>query len=200
MTFTEMTTDAILQSLRQDLNDERYEHSLGVAEMAEKLAKRFNCNPEKAYLAGLLHDCAKCMDFDISRKIAIENTPDLDETEKDNRKTIHAPVSAYLAREKYGVTDREILSAIRLHTIGKCNMTDFEKIIFIADKIEHRTREEEFRSQIEVFLEEKDNPLDKAMFKSFEMTIESLVRRKLPICFVTVGVYNEMLNNITIKK
>lgn len=191
-----MTIDAIMQNLKQDLNEERYEHSIGVAEMARELAKRFNCDCEKAYLAGLLHDCAKCMDFEISRKIAIENTPDLDETEKDNKKTIHAPVSAYIAREKYGVTDKDILSSIRLHTIGKCNMSDFEKIIFIADKIEHKTREPQFRSQIEQYLEEEDSPLDKAMFKSFEMTIESLVKRKLPICFVTVSVYNEMLQRI----
>lgn len=193
--YTKMSIDEILKCLKEDLYPERYEHSLGVAEMAEYLAKRFGCNPEKAYIAGLLHDCAKCMDFEISKKIARDNTPDLDETEKDNKKTIHAPVSAWLAKDKYGVEDPEILSAIRLHTIGKCLMTDFEKIIFIADKIEHRTREVEFREQIEKYLDE-ENPLDKAMFKSFEMTIESLVKRKLPICFVTVNVYNEMLEKI----
>ena len=96
-----MTTDAILQNLRQDLNEERYEHSIGVAEMAKELAERFGCDPEKAYIAGLLRDCAKCMDFELSKKIALEHTPDLDKTEKDNKKTIHAPVSAYIAREKY---------------------------------------------------------------------------------------------------
>jgi len=191
-----MPTDVILQNLKNDLNEERYEHSIGVAEMAQQMAKRFNCNEEKAYIAGLLHDCAKCMDFELSKKLAKEHISDLDETEKDNKKTIHAPVSAYIAKEKYGVTDEEILSAIRLHTIGKCQMSDFEKIIFIADKIEHRTREVEFREQIEKFLDEKENPLDKAMFKSFEMTIESLVQRKLPICYVTVNVYNEMLKKL----
>lgn len=188
-----MTTDAILQNLKNDLNEERYMHSIGVAETAKEMAERFGCNPEKAYIAGLLHDCAKCMDFELSKKLAKKCDFELDETEKENRKTIHAPVSAYVAKEKYGVTDKEILSAIRLHTIGKCDMSDFEKIIFIADKIEHRTREIEFRSQIEQFLTEKENPLDKAMLKSFEMTIESLVKRKLPICFVTVDVYNNFL-------
>lgn len=191
-----MSIEEILENLKKDLNPERFEHSLGAAEMARELAERFNCDREKAYIAGLLHDCAKCMDFELSKKIATEHTPDLDETEKDNKKTIHAPVSAYIAREKFGVTDAEILSAIRLHTIGKCRMSDFEKIIFIADKIEHRTREIEFRNQIEKYLNEKEYPLDKAMFKSFEMTIESLVKRKLPICFVTVNVYNELLENI----
>lgn len=191
-----MSIEEIKNELKNDLNEERFIHSLGTAEMAKELAKRFHCDEEKAYIAGLLHDCAKCMDFELSKQIAKEHTPDLDETEKNNKKTIHAPVSAYVAREKFGVTDEEILSAIRLHTIGKCQMSDFEKIIFIADKIEHRTREIEFREQIEKYLNEKENPLDKAMFKSFEMTIESLVKRKLPICYVTVSVYNEMINKI----
>lgn len=191
-----MSIEEIKNELKNDLNEERFIHSLGTAEMAKELAKRFHCDEEKAYIAGLLHDCAKCMDFELSKQIAKEHTPDLDETEKNNKKTIHAPVSAYVAREKFGVTDEEILSAIRLHTIGKCQMTDFEKIIFIADKIEHSTREIEFREQIEKYLNEKENPLDKAMFKSFEMTIESLVKRKLPICYVTVSVYNEMINKI----
>jgi predicted HD superfamily hydrolase involved in NAD metabolism len=196
--YTKKSIDEILKELKKDLNPERYEHSIGVAEMAESLAVKFGCNPQKAYIAGLLHDCAKCMDFDLSKKIALEHINDLDETEKDNKKTIHAPVSAWIAKEKYGVSDLEIFSAIRLHTIGKCNMSDFEKIIFIADKIEHRTREIEFREQIEQYLSEKDNPLDKAMFKSFEMTIKSLVERRLPICYVTVNVYNEMLDKIKV--
>ena len=60
---------------------------------------------------------------------------------KLSTKTWHAPVGAYIAEKEYSVTDSEILSAIRWHTIGKKNMSDFEKIIFIADKIETRTRE-----------------------------------------------------------
>ncbi|MGN0015101.1 MAG: bis(5'-nucleosyl)-tetraphosphatase (symmetrical) YqeK [Candidatus Gastranaerophilaceae bacterium] len=193
--YTKMPINDILKELKKDLNEERYYHSIGTAEMARELAKKFGCDEEKAYIAGLLHDCAKCMDFELSKKIAKEHTPDLDETEKDNKKTIHAPVSAYIAKEKYGITDEEILSAIRLHTIGKCNMSDFEKIIFIADKIEHRTREEDFRNKIEPFLQ-GEKPLDTAMLRSFELTIESLVKRELPICFVTISVYNEMLEKI----
>lgn len=193
-----MTIDEILEKLKKSLNGERYLHSIGTAEMAEALAERFGENKDKAYIAGLLHDCAKCTDFETSKKIARENFNDLDETEKENKKTIHAPVSAYLAKEEYGITDEEILSSIRLHTIGKCNMSNFEMIIFIADKIEHRTREKAFREQIEIMLEE-ENPLEKAMFKSFEMTIESLVKRRLPICTVTVNVYNNLLEKLITK-
>ncbi len=191
-----MSIEEIKKELKRELNEERYIHSIGTAETAQKLAKDFGLNEQKAYIAGLLHDCAKCMDFELSKKIVKDHIVDIDESERENKKTIHAPVSAYIAEEKYGITDKEIISAIRLHTIGKCMMSDFEKIIFIADKIEHRTREKEYREQIEKCLEEKENPLDKAMFKSFEITIESLLKRQLPICYTTINVYNELIFKI----
>ena len=71
-------------------------------------------------------------------------------------------------------------------------MTDFEKIIFIADKIEQRTREADFREKIEKALNKRNN-LDDAMLKSFKITIKSLLKRKLPICFQTIEVYNDLL-------
>ena len=107
-------------------------------------------------------------------------------------KTWHAPVGEIIAKRDYGVTDKEILSSIRWHTIGRINMTDFEKIIFIADKIEQRTREADFREKIEKALNKRNN-LDDAMLKSFKITIKSLLKRKLPICFQTIEVYNDLL-------
>ena len=74
-------------------------------------------------------------------------------------------------------------------------MSNFEKIIFLADKIEKRTREIEFREKIETVLNET-NSLDEAMFKSFKITIKSLLKRKLPICFQTIEVYNDLLEKI----
>jgi len=193
--YTNITTDEIIAVLKKDLNEERYLHSLGTAEMSAELAKKYNCDEEKAYIAGLLHDCAKCTDFTKSQEIARKYITDITEEEINNRKTIHAPVSAYIAKTKFGVNDNEILSAIRFHTIGKCDMSDFEKIIFIADKIETKTRPEEFRKLIVCKLEE-ENPLNEAMFRCCELTIESLVKRKLPICYTTIVVYNNLINKI----
>ena len=193
--YTNIPTDKILVQLKEDLNEERYFHSIGTAEAAVKMARKFNCDEEKAYVAGLLHDCAKCMDFTKSQELAKKYIDDITEEEINNRKTIHAPVSAYIAKTKFGVNDCEILSAIRLHTIGKCNMSDFEKIIFIADKIEEKTRPEEFRKLIVCRLEE-ENPLNQAMFRCCELTLESLIKRKLPICNVTIDVYNDLIKKI----
>lgn len=190
--YTAFKIEEIQERLKSCLTYERYMHSLGVMEMAVKLAKEFNLDEEKAKIAGLLHDCAKC----LSKEELKQYFDSFEECEKLSVKTWHAPVGAIIAQKEYGVTDKEILSSIRWHTIGKNDMTDFEKVIFIADKIEHRTRESDFREKIEAALNERHN-LDDAMLKSFKMTIKSLLKRKLPICFQTVDVYNNLLERVS---
>ena len=59
--------------LKENLNDERYRHTLGVADCAKELALKFGVNPDKAYLAGLLHDCAKCLDKETSKSFFDNN-------------------------------------------------------------------------------------------------------------------------------
>ena len=187
--------DEIKGWLKRNLNEERYEHTLGTADMAERLAEMINLDKNKAKLAGLLHDCAKCFPNEKLFEIIHSKIPDVDECELLNYKTLHAPVSAYIAKEEFGVDDAEILSAIRWHTLAYCGMTDFEKIVFLADKIEENTRDLTFSGECLALLKEK-NGLDKAMFKCFEATIKSLVDRRLAICHITIDVYNELLGKI----
>lgn len=186
--YTKFTTEEIKNKLKECLTRERYIHSLGVEETAIELAKRFSCNEEKAGVAGLLHDCAKCIPKEDCKKYMHL----LSDDEKISEKTWHAPFGAYIARVDYGVFDNEILSAIRFHTIGKKDMSDFEKIIYLADKIETRTREFEYREPIVRVLNETDS-LDEAVLQSFKMTINSLTLRNLPISFQTIDVYNNLL-------
>ena len=191
MIYTKYNIKELEEKLQNCLTEERFNHSLGVMEMSVILAKRFNCDVEKAQIAGLLHDCAKCLSKDELSKY---NYCLLD-CEKQSLKTWHAPVGAIIAQNEYGINDEEILSSIRWHTIGKTGMSNFEKIIFIADKIEHKTREQEMRQKIEEALN-AHNSLDEAMLKSFKITIKSLVKRNLPICFQTIEVYNAFLNSV----
>lgn len=178
--------------LKAHLDEERFEHSLGVAQTAVELAKRFGVNEEKAYIAGLLHDCAKR--FSTKELIEIiKNNISVEECEMINPKTYHAPAGAYVAKKEFGIEDDEILSAIRWHTIGKLNMTDFEKVIFIADKIEPRTRPQEMIDYIKPALD-KDNGLDMALLQCYKGTIKSLADRNLKICISTIEIYNELLS------
>ena len=180
--------------LKANLSEERYEHSLGTADVAAELAERFGQDKEKAYLCGLIHDCAKCFP-NGELKDTICNCSDLCEGELDNPKTYHAPAGAILAKQELGICDEEILSATRWHTLGKLEMTDFEKIIFLADKIESRTRPAEYIKPIRKVLDE-ENGLNKAILICYGNTIKSLVDRNLKICKTTIDIYNKLLSEM----
>lgn len=190
MDYIKISEQELINWLKTNLSEKRYQHSLGTAECARDLAPKYGLNSEKAYLAGLLHDCAKC--FSNEKLLDIINKHlEIDESERISYKTWHAPVSAYICQKEFGVEDSEIISAIRWHTIGKINMTDFEKLIFLADKIEPRTREKKYIDTISKHLNEK-NGLNKAMLASYKETIKSLVERDLKICSLTVDIYNHL--------
>ncbi len=195
MDYTDINIDEIKSKLKECLTEERFLHSLGTMDMAVELAKKFNQNIDKAAIAGLLHDCAKCYPNEELKALLESKVQDALENEFINPKTWHAPVSAYIAKVNFNITDPEILSSIRWHTLGKINMSDFEKIIFLADKIERNTREEKCRQKIIKTLE-KSCSLDKTILKCYKLTIKSLLKRKLPICKQTIDVYNELLQNI----
>ena len=193
------TEDYIENWLKINLSDKRFFHSQGVAKTAKKLAKRFNQDENKAYLAGLLHDCAK--NIDNNRLLTIikeEIKTGFDEKELKNPKTFHAIVGAYLVKKEFKIEDEEIISAIRKHTIGDIKMSIFEKIIFLADKIEPNTRDEKYTQKIWKLLEENKGVigLNLALLRCFSETIKSLVKRKLYICPSTIDVYNLLLEEV----
>ncbi len=190
MTYTKLNEEQIKQWLKENLSEERYYHTLGTAECAKELAQKFGFDTEKAYIAGLLHDCAKCFTNEKLLEIIKQNLK-VEECELLNYKTLHAPVSAYIAKKEFGVTDAEILSAIRWHTLGRLDMTDFEKIIFLADKIEPNTREKSYCQKLRSYLDE-ENGLNRAMLECYKSTIKSLVERNLKICPVTINIYNNL--------
>jgi predicted HD superfamily hydrolase involved in NAD metabolism len=197
MNYTKISIDKILEWLKANLDEKRFNHSVGTAECAKMLAEKFNLEEDKAYIAGLLHDCAKCFSNEKLLDIINSNLPDVSDDEKASYKTLHAPVSAYVSQIEFGVTDNEIISSIRWHTIGQMNMTDFEKVIFLADKIETKTRKPEYRDKIAPFIEE-ENGLNKAIFACYKETIKSLCERNLRICPLTIDIYNKLLNDIIV--
>lgn len=190
------TNEQAMSWLKGNLDEERLLHSLGCAQCAVDLARKFGLDEKRAYVAGLLHDCAKCLEKDKLIEMAQE-LDEIKEDERSNIKVIHAPVSAYLAKEEFGIEDEEILSSIRCHTLGKINMSLFEKVIFLADKIEPNTRDLDFRDRAMMFLEDDtnvENGLNRAILLCYKETIKSLVVRNLKICQDTIEIYNSMIN------
>ncbi len=195
MNYTEIDIEEIKKWLKENLDEERYIHSLGTMEKAQELARDFQLNEEKAKIAGLLHDCAKCLSNEELLDILKNKYKKYEPCELLNPKTWHAPASAYIAQTQFKVSDEDILSAIRWHTLGRVGMSEFEKIIYLADKIEEKTREDECRSKICKVLNKHEN-LDRALIKCFKMTIKSLMKRKLTICHQTIDVYNDLISKI----
>ncbi len=119
-----------------DLTAKRFAHSLGVAHSARALARNHGVDPLKAETAALLHDCAKCFPLKELQQIAQENHLTEDRVVLASNALLHAPVGAWMAERVYGVTDPEILEAIRVHTTGKAGMTPLDMVVFLADKVE----------------------------------------------------------------
>ena len=128
--------DAAYPMLKEDLCDDRLLHSLAVAYTANRLALIHHLDVEGCEMAALLHDCAKCVPLSSMQRIASDHRLELSETELYSAGLLHGPVGAVVAREKYGVTRQDILTAIACHTTGYVGMSEMDIVVFLADKIE----------------------------------------------------------------
>lgn len=149
----------------------RFAHTLGVEFTAAALAMRYQADVTDAQIAGLLHDCAKCLTDEKRVDICEKHQIPMTEIERRNPFLLHAKVGEYLAREKYGITNPDILNAIRFHTTGRENMSLLEKIVFIADYIEPGRRQAPNLADIRQLA---FTDLDTAMLKILEDTLSYL--------------------------
>ncbi len=168
-----LSRDEILQKLRSTQKERRYFHTLGVEQEAVRLAPKYGVPEEKARLAALLHDCAKNFDDTRFLEIAAHYGVKLDEYALKEPALVHAFLGAAVAYRDYGVNDKEILDAIYYHTTARANMTNLEKLIYIADMIEPgRTipQADELRR-----LAEED--LDKALIYAIDCSIKHVIKK-----------------------
>ena len=134
-----MTVDEMRRELQRRLKKNRFAHSIGVANTAVKLAKKFGVDEDKAYIAGLLHDCAREFENADLPAEAVKRGIEIGEVENVAPLLLHAYIGAQMVSEIYGVDDKEIIQAIYRHTVGARNMSALDKIIYFADMIEpHR--------------------------------------------------------------
>ena len=126
----------IKTKIKRMLNETRFAHTVAVCETAVTLAERFGADKEKAYLAALLHDCARGLDFEQQIAYCHENGIELDDYMQNDINPVHALIGADMAKRRFGINDKEILEAIFRHATGCEDMTLLDKIIFVADGIE----------------------------------------------------------------
>jgi predicted HD superfamily hydrolase involved in NAD metabolism len=179
--------------LKQSLSRQRYSHSVRVAEIAAKLADYHGSDPNQAYLAGLLHDCAKGLSAHCLLQTAVAFGIVRNDAEKECPGLLHGQVGALLAWKEYGVKDPEILTAIALHTLGAVEMGVLTKIIYIADVIE-LGRDYPGVDKVRVMAFEN---LDQALLLAMDNTIASVLKRGQLLHPQTVQARNSLLLKAT---
>lgn len=181
----------MIERLKDYLPEKRIRHSLGVAEAAVKLSVLYGCDVEKAEIAGILHDVAKYIKFEDVGTYCEKYGIELDEMEKKSTALSHSVVGKYIAKYEFGIDDEEILGAIRYHTTGRPGMTKLESLVYLADLIEvgrvfdgvEQLREYAFSGN-----------LYKAVYKTMDNAIKSVMKKKAPIHLRTVEARNYYLS------
>ena len=167
------TIEELQEDLKKVLKKRRYIHTIGVRYTAQSMAMKFGADMEKAGYAGVLHDCAKHLSDRQMRMECERNHIICSDSEKAKPSLLHAKLGACYAKKLYGVTDEQVLSAIRWHTTGKPSMSELEKIIYIADYIEPGRRELPGMTKVR---EMAFTDLDQAMFLILDHTLSYLDR------------------------
>ncbi|KYD10956.1 hypothetical protein B4102_1742 [Heyndrickxia sporothermodurans] len=183
-----MERNKALQLVAEQLTEKRYIHTLGVVDTAVHLAEKYQVDVKKAELAAIFHDYAKFRPLNEMKQIIVQQKFD-EQLLHYNPELWHAPVGAYLVQQEAGILDLDILDAIRYHTSGRKNMTDLEKVIYIADYIEPG------RSfpGVEEARKIADKDLDEALLFSVRNTIQFLISKHQAVYPDTFELYNDIV-------
>ena len=126
--------DYIKAEIEERLSDKRKTHTYGVMDTAEKLAVRYGADVEKTRLAALCHDLYRSTPQKELNELV--KAKGLSKKYIDNKDLSHGRLAACTMEDKFGISDEEVLNAVRYHTTGRAGMCLLEKIIYLADAIE----------------------------------------------------------------
>lgn len=190
--FFPTTREHLLAQVRAQMHEKRYLHTVGVAESASKLAERYGADPDKAELAGYVHDYCKCWPIPKLHTYLLryDLPQDIIEGEKE---LWHAFVGANVIQTELGITDPEVIQAVRYHTTGRVGMSLLEKVVCVADYIEPQ------RSfpGVEKIRELAEKDLDHALAEALGGTISMLIERKKSVYPLTLLAYNDLVSKGT---
>jgi predicted HD superfamily hydrolase involved in NAD metabolism len=186
----------VREYIRENLDSERYQHSIGVMDASRRLADCHGEDPERAALAGILHDCGKHCSHESSVARLLAAGYVLNEVERFEPELLHGQVGAIIASERFHVTDPGILSAIACHTTGKTGMSLLDKIVYVADYIEPG-REGDW---VYPLRKAAYQDLDRCLVMCADSTMTFVMRKGKPIHPDTVHMRNEILMAMSARK
>lgn len=175
--------------IKSRLSEYRYIHSMNVSKSAVALAEKYSADPEKARLAGILHDVMKEEELSVQYDYIRKNSEELTAARLLNNSVIHQMSGAAYCRLELGIDDKDVLGAIRYHTTGRRDMTLLEQVVYTADFISADRN----YPDVEKMRELADESLDEAMLYSLKYTINKLVGAELIVEPDTLECYNFIL-------
>ncbi|MBE6783886.1 MAG: HD domain-containing protein [Ruminococcaceae bacterium] len=175
--------------IKEKLQESRFVHSMNVAACAKKLAKKYGCDEEKAYTAGLLHDVMKNAGDSEQLSIIEKAGMELTACEKANKKLWHAIAGTAFIKKELNVENEDIINAVRYHTTARENMSTLEKVIYVADFIS----DDRNYPGVDEVREAAEISLEKAMMIGLEFCIHEIVERKQILHPDSVDAYNEIV-------
>ena len=173
--------------LQKRLTPKRYNHSLCVADEAVRLALKYGGDPDKAYLSGLLHDITKNATEQEHLQIFSEFGIMLNDIEKNAEKLWHAISGAAYIEHVLSIKDQEIITAVRYHTTAREDMTQLEKLLYLADF----TSADRDYDDIDIMRQKVEISMEAALDYALSYTISDLVSRGKPLHLDTVKAYNQ---------
>lgn len=116
----------MVEEVKARLTTKRFEHTKQVVLMAVRLNEGLKLDFDKVFVSALLHDVAKYSTKE-HKTVPLEYS---------SGGYAHAFFGAEEAQTDFGITDPDIINAIRYHTTGRSGMSTLEKLIYLADYIE----------------------------------------------------------------
>lgn len=176
--------------LEKLLTKKRYIHSLGVANMAKRLARIYGIDEEKAYFSGYIHDMAKCLSVEESNRYV--RYYGIDYKYINNIQIAHSKVGAKLAKDELGIKDMDIINAISYHTTARAKMSLLEEILYVSDAIEINRK----YNEVEKLRKEAGIDLDKVCLFILDFCIEDLNKKNKEIDRDTIHAREWILKKI----
>ncbi len=175
------------------VSPKRFEHIEGVARTAELLARTYGADLARARLAGVLHDWDKGYDDETIRERACALGVDafVGAWVMDHLPAVlHGPTAAEALARAFPQIPDDVIEAIRWHTTARIDMTDLDKIVYIADALEPSRRfaeADELRAGIGVL------SLDELYHRVYRLWTLLLIERDRPLHPDTIQIWNAMV-------
>ena len=175
--------------LKARLSKKRYTHSLNVAHEAQRLAGLYGEDPEKAYFAGLMHDVCKELPAEEQEELVRASSFAVSKEELVTKPVWHGIAGAYFLQGRMGVTDPDVLNAVRYHTVGRAGMTRLEEIVYLADLISEDRTYDGVEQMRQLCL----TSINAAMLEGLRFSIETTLKKGGYLPPVTVEAYNQYI-------